>query len=191
MLDLSVDLDDDPAFAEIAFRIIDGAVAVHRPSDVRVFKIDNWFDHKWLCFSGKVIGLIGIWQKGLTIPPFVANRLVRQWHFQSHEGEGYRSLGDGPNIHHRGWSAENLNRRVSHIAPSSALFWFSGNTKATGRGSLMGYLPVEQEYWCWFLSFRRDGEWKIARRKNIHEYEVRMFDQAVAGVSGDIVKGGQ
>lgn len=190
MLGLSADLDDDPAFAALAFRLIDGAVAKHRPADVRVFKIDNWFDHKWLGFSGKILGAAGVWKGSLTIPPFVANRLVRQWQFQRDaERGGYRWLGPGPDIHHRGWSAENLNRRVSLITPFSALFWFSGNSMATGRGSVMGYMPIEQEHWQWFLSFRHDEEWKIVRRKNIHEYEVRSFKEAADEIHDVAVEG--
>lgn len=39
----------------------------------------------------------------------------------------------------------------------------------------MSYIPVEDDYWTWFLAFELRSEWEIARRKNIHEYEVRLF----------------
>jgi hypothetical protein len=179
MFDLNPDPDDDPNFVELVSRLIGGAAAVHQPGDVRIYKIDNWFDHKWLRFSGKVIGAVGIWASDLTIPPFVFNRVVRRWHYLRGEfGTDYRLLGPGPDIHHRGWSARNLQRRVRQIAPTSALFWFSGNTSETGRGSLMAYIPVEQDHWPWFLAFARAAAWKIIRRKNIHPYEVRLFQEA-------------
>lgn len=171
--------DDDPKFLAYVDQLIAGALAVHSPEDVRVFKIDNWFDHKWLGFSGKVLGMIGVWQKAPTLPPFVANRIVHQWHFRRDDDGCYQPLGSGPDIHHRGWSCVNLQRRVQLVVPSSALFWYSGNTLATGRGSLMGYIPVEELCWRWFLSLIRDGSWKAARRKNIHAYEVRLFEEAV------------
>jgi hypothetical protein len=167
--------------AELVAHLISGAVARHRPQDVLVFKIDNWFDHKWLGFSGRVIGQVGVWQEDLTLPPFVANRIVQRWQYLLDEdGDGYRMAGSGPDIHHRGGSAQNLQHRVRQVVPTSALFWFSGNTSNTGRGSLMGYIPVEQEHWSWFLAFVRDGGWKVARRKNIHDYEVRSFEDAAA-----------
>ena len=173
--------DDDPNSLAFVDRLIAGALAVYRPEDVRVFKIDNWFDHKWLMFSGKVIGAVGVWQKDPTLPPFVANRIVHQWHFRRDDDGGYQPLGSGPDIHHRGWSSENLQHRVRLVVPTSALFWYSGNTLATGRGSLMGYIPVEDDCWTWFLSLIRDGSWKVSRRKNIHAYEIRSFEEAAEG----------
>jgi hypothetical protein len=172
------DADDDPHSLELVDRLITGALAIHEPEDVRIFKIDNWFDHKWRCFSGKVLGSIGVWQQDLTLPPFVANRIVKQWHFGRDAVGGYQPLGSGPDIHHRGWSSENLQHRVRLVVPTSALFWYSGNTSATGRGSLMGYIPVEEGRWTWFLSLIGDGCWKVTRRENIHAYEVRSFEEA-------------
>jgi hypothetical protein len=42
----------------------------------------------------------------------------------------------------------------------------------------MGYIPVENDLWPWFLTLVLEKEWRIARRKGIHEYEVRLFRQA-------------
>ncbi len=44
----------------------------------------------------------------------------------------------------------------------------------------MGYIPLERDYWTWFLALELKDDWQIARRKNIHEYEVRMFREADA-----------
>ena len=192
-------------FFEHASRIISGAVEIHRPREIRIFKIDNWFDHKWLAFSGKGIGAIGIWntQEFLTLPPFVQNRLVDQGQYVRDESSGrYAFIGAGTNIHYRGWSARNLQRRVTRIVPDTALFWYSGNSATTGRGSLMGYLPLDQdvcgdrtssaphirrweealsldrEHWAWFLGFGREAGWKVARCRNIQTHEVRMLERA-------------
>jgi hypothetical protein len=125
------------------------------------------------------VGAVGTWRKELTIPPFVANRIVHQLHFeQDHSSGVYQLTMPGKNIHHKGSSAENLSRSVKQIAPNSALFWYSGDTLETRRGSLMGYIPVEDDVWPWFLAFVRNGQWKIARRNSIHEYEVRLFESA-------------
>jgi hypothetical protein len=178
MFEWNTAADDDPDFIKFVSRLVAGAVEVHQMPIVRVYKVDNWFGHNWLGFSGKALGAVGVWARALTIPPFVANRILCQWHYERDElSDGYQLVDIGHDIYHHGWSAVNLQRRVRHVVPSSALFWFSGNTLANGRGSLMAYLPVEQDYWLWFLALVRDGEWKISRRKDIHENEVRLFEE--------------
>jgi hypothetical protein len=44
----------------------------------------------------------------------------------------------------------------------------------------MGYIPVEKEYWTWFVAFKRDVDWQVTKRKGIHEYEVRAFQDTCA-----------
>jgi len=77
-VELPADDTDDPEFSGLVAQIITGAVVTHRPPRACIFKIDHWFDHKWLAFSGKVVGAAGSWRKQLTVPPFVANRIVEQ-----------------------------------------------------------------------------------------------------------------
>ena len=57
-LNLTSDSTDDPQFVGLVARIISGAAVTHLPPEVRVFKIDHWFDHKWLAFSGKLLGAV-------------------------------------------------------------------------------------------------------------------------------------
>src|SRR4051794_12954234 len=106
MIDLGTAPDDDRGFIELISRLIAGAATTHRPLDLLIYKIDNWFDHKWLGFSGQTLGALGVWARPLTLPPFVPNRVIRGWHYQREEvGGGYRELGSPPDVHHRGWSA--------------------------------------------------------------------------------------
>jgi hypothetical protein len=178
-LKLTPESADDAQFIGLVDELISGAVAIHQPAEVLVLKIDHWFDHKWLGFSGKVVGAVGSWRKQLTLPPFVANRVVDQRRFVRNDAVGrYEISGQVPGVHHEGPSAANLRRTVKQVVPDAALFWYSGDTAATGRGSLMGYVPVEQDHWPWFIAFSRAGDWRIARRKGIHEYEVRMFKES-------------
>ena len=118
-------------------------------------------------FFRKVARCGGFWAKRLTVPPFVANRVIDQWHYIRSEASGtYQFIGPGPNIHHQGRSADNLHRSLKQIVPTSALFWYSGNTNETGRGSLMGYIPVNEDHWPWFLAFARHGDWRRCGRKS-------------------------
>jgi hypothetical protein len=177
-LDVTSDATDDLAFVDLVAQIITGAVITHKPQSVFTFKIDHWFDHKWLAFSGKFLGAVGSWRSPLTVPPFVANRVIDQIQYALDAATStYIPQSVGPEIHHRGRAEENLHRFVRQVAPGSALFWYSGDTTNTGRGSLMGYIPVEADYWPWYLAFIRNGQWRIARRKGIHEYVARMFDK--------------
>jgi hypothetical protein len=176
---LPAEESDDSDFIRLVNEIISGAVATHQPNKVHIFKIDHWFGHKWLKFSGKSLGAVGTWANQLTIPPFVANRIVGQRDFDLDDSQGtYHFVGKLSNIHHQGWAAENLTRSIQQVAPTAALFWVSGDTVSTGRGSLMSYIPVEQEHWPWFVAFARKTEWNVTHRKNIHEYELRMFQQS-------------
>lgn len=178
-ISLKCEWDDDQEFVDGVNRIVSGAVARHQPAEFCVFKIDNWFGHKWLAFSGKLLGAVGSWRDPLTVPPFVANRIVGQCYFkQTALTREYHLESKHLKIHHRGSAEENLLRPVQRICPGCALFWYSGNTKSTGRGSLMGYLPVEGEIWPWFLAFVRNGDWRVSHRKSIHEYELRLFASA-------------
>ena len=169
---------DDPGYIDAIARLIGGAAGSEQINDVRVFKIDNWFDHKWLQFSGNIAYNVGVWQKRTTVPPFVPNRVVWQGHYLKGEHQGELGLsGPGESIHVLGRSAANLSRRIADIVPSSGLFWFSGNSGPDGRGCLMGYLPTaEQKLWCWYVGLERRDGWKIARRHGIQPYELRRFD---------------
>jgi hypothetical protein len=44
MFDWNAAADDHPDFIKLVSRLITGAVAVHQTPDVRIYKIDNWFD---------------------------------------------------------------------------------------------------------------------------------------------------
>src|SRR5262245_39706139 len=84
--------DDDPAFLACVDRIIAGLIERHRPEEVYLVRISNWFDQKWLRFSG--IGRVAhhggisihtaldeFSQDQLTFPPFTPNRVVTQHYF--------------------------------------------------------------------------------------------------------------
>jgi hypothetical protein len=176
---LPIDAHDDARFIRIVDELVRGAVGRHHPAEVYAFKIDQWFDHKWLSFSGKVVGAVGSWRAPLTVPPFVANRRIGQWRFVRDDVSGtYRLAGKAAQVHHHGPSSGNLRRTVKRIVPTAALFWYSGATAATGRGSVMGYIPIANEHWPWYIGFDRLDDWRVTRRKGIHEYEIRLFREA-------------
>ena len=44
--------NDDVQFVELVNPIISALISGSFPEEIFVMKIDNWFDHKWLKFSG-------------------------------------------------------------------------------------------------------------------------------------------
>jgi len=136
---------------------------------LHLIHIDNWFDHKWLAFSGKALGALGIWKKGdrLTVPPFVPSRVLAQqsW-YHDPVSDSFRPE-SSQKIHLDVRSETNLQRRVSMVAPEAALIWYTGNTVENQRGAIMAYLPVDDGYWTWYVGLIGGEEWRVSDVKGI------------------------
>lgn len=109
-------------------------------------KINNWFGSNWLGFSGKALGALGVWNKprnmpadNIRIPPFVPARVVSQRRFA---GPAYEEVSSSKPIHIRVPSSFALLRKAAIAEPRTALVWYSGNSKTTGRGAVMVYVPI-------------------------------------------------
>ena len=77
---------DDPDFVTLTGRITRALASEFSPKQVVVVRIDNWFDRKWLAFSGIVFSGVGRWNEELTVPPFNANRVLEERHYQDSNG---------------------------------------------------------------------------------------------------------
>ncbi len=51
-MQIGVGETDDPYFIELLNRLIRALVIRVAPQQLWIIQIDNWFDHKWLRFSG-------------------------------------------------------------------------------------------------------------------------------------------
>lgn len=164
--------DDAPDFVRQVEQVAHGIIHRHAPESVVLIKIDNFFGSKWLGFSGKVIGLLGVWHKpyyqpadNIRIPPFVPNRVVTQRRFA---GPAYREIDCGKSIHKGIPSYLALSRKAAGIAPGSALIWYSGNSIATGRGAVMAYIPVDGSYWPWYAALETgESSWSVSETWDI------------------------
>jgi hypothetical protein len=174
---------DDPQFVELAKQLISGLMTIDFPDEIFVVKIDNWFDHKWLKFSG--IGRVGFFldfrlerdtaldefrQDKITIPPFNPNRVVGEYYFvRDSAGECVASLGK-PYVHERklASSSHNLHKRIIDLASSALLVWLSSNTKKNGRGSIMVYEVNGPDVQTWYVGLsKQEKEWKVHRTEGI------------------------
>jgi hypothetical protein len=181
---------DDSRFADILYAIVDGILARHQLKELFVTAIDNWFDHKWLRFSG--IGVVPFEspsfmnmadaaldefsQDKVTLPPFSPKRITRQSYFRR-DGRTlvYVKQERRTPLHkkQRESSSKNLQRRIQDISDSGFFVWYSSNTLSQERASIMAYLVKNHEIETWFASFLRGAYWKLHDTKGIDRELIR------------------
>ena len=184
--------NDDPAFLACLDQIISGVIARSRPEEVYIIRIDNWFGHKWLTFSG--IGRVHFDDSGLlgrdvalgefhadrvTFPPFNPKRVRSQVYFCSTTKGYYEEQAPARLIHRpkRQHSSQNLDHRVVDFSDAGVFIWFSSETAGNSRGSVMAYSVNGTDVSTWFASFSRDDKWRINRVKGISRNDVESMVQ--------------
>lgn len=170
---------DDPQFLEKIERVLGNIFRQGNTERYIVCRVDNWFDHKWLGFSGKAIGVVGFWKgKRLTVPPFTPNRILEERHF-SKQGSEFIESEDFKSIHAKQTSADNLYRYIDRVVGPSTLAWFSSETEKNGRGSLMVYTVIsESAQRAWYVSFNknRDGNWSYGKSLGISVSQLKEME---------------
>ncbi len=177
LIGLTTNKDDDADFISLTQRLIHGIVSTRRLDDYCVVRIDNWFGDRWLNFSGKTLGALGVHKPTrVTFPPLVPSR-VRSYTLSRFDAteDDYCAVEEGQPVHKWQSSGTNLQNFVESAFPESSFFWFSGNSGANRRGSVMGYVSGNGECWTWYLEFRKDTEWKQSKGINIAPDEVRFY----------------
>jgi hypothetical protein len=179
--------EDDSAFIKLVSQAISGELEAKAVLGLFVVRIDNWFDHKWLNFSGKGRVAFGHFtgfaacdpetaldefhRKGpqSTFPPFTPNRVIAQDFYRKDQHGSYVLEDDGPWIHSaaREMSSTNLHKRIAKHHNSCLFVWFSLNTLANRRGSLMVYRANGRIITSWYASFSCDSEWRVVRTQGI------------------------
>src|SRR5271165_3435238 len=122
---------DDPRFTDLVGRAVAGEVDAQTALGLFIIRIDNWFDHRWLNFSGK--GRVAYGPTGIpsydpdtaldefhrqgtktTFPPFNPNRVITQ-DFYRRGATSYALEEDGPWVHSaaKERSSANLRRRIA------------------------------------------------------------------------------
>lgn len=155
---------DDIGFAQQVRPIVAGVLHVVEPLEVYLVKIDNWFGEKWLGFSNKLVGAVGVqYRQTLRVPPFVPARVVAQ-RFHRREADGDYIEGDAAlNLHVEQTSEDNARRLMSVVCPNAAVFWWSGGSRTNQRGSLMAYLPTSSGHSGWYADFKKVHEWSVGK----------------------------
>src|SRR5947209_7067041 len=123
MIDIIAFEDDDPAFLALIGSVVRGALLVYQPRELYVVKVDNWFDHKWLGWSGMDFGPGGPLSEEFTLSAFTPNRIRSQHHFVwNAQAADYICDGTSSALHvHQQTSQTNLGnfgREVAKRSPS-------------------------------------------------------------------------
>src|SRR5947207_2770595 len=156
---------DDPGFIAKVENVAHHAMAAYEADELFLIHVKGWFDHKWLKYSGNVLGVVGVWKKDVTVPPFHLNRILVEHHFVRGP-EGWRE-GSG-SLHLWQRSSENLKRTLRQFSDSGFFLWFSGDTLHNGKGSVMGYSVRGQEVDAWFVALeRKPAGWRATLHKGI------------------------
>ncbi len=165
--------NDDPQFIALANQLLEGTITSNRPAEVYLIRIDQWFDAKWLKFSGKVLGALGVWCKSTTIPPFHPNRVLSETHLSATpDSDAFAPTPAAP-LHIAQASDQNLTRFICRVSQSAVFFWCSSSTLSLDRGSIMLYRTEQDEVFSWYASFHKTSEWKLDRHRGISPGEVQ------------------
>jgi len=180
--------DDDSSFLHLIDGTFSGILHNSKPKEAWLIKVDNCFDKKWLNFSG--IGIVHFpnWgmlapeaaldefsQDRVTFPPFTPNRVIEQSCFARTPDGDYVRHSARRTVHQglRQSSTSNLQRRVSDFSDSAVFAWYSSNTLASGRGTLMVYSVSGDVVETWFAAFKRDPDWRLELVAGISRDEVQ------------------
>jgi hypothetical protein len=169
--------DDDAEFIAQIEKTIAGVLSECSPSSVELVKIDNWFGGRWLGFSGKTLGMLGLRKEPLTVPPFVPSRVI--WH-KRFDAPEFVEREPGRPIHISIESQQALLRKMTDVAPKTTVIWFSGNTKTTQRGSVLVYSWASRSYWDWYAEWAKDDVWRVSNTLNTKKSEVEQLIKSTA-----------
>ena len=112
------------------------------------------------------------YQDKVTFPPFTPNRVLAQWSF-ARRGQNYVEVpSQVPHRSKKQPSETNLQNRVQEFSRSASFVWYSANTLANARGSVMVYNVADDVVKCWFAAFSRKEIWKLQTTKGVSLQEV-------------------
>lgn len=181
--------DDAPEFIESINKILGTMIFQYRLKEIVIIKIKNWFDHKWLNYSGKAVvpfdfmdlpefdkagntALEAQWRDEITIPPFHPNRVISNEYFFKEEtgNERIRYV-----LHRFKNSNENIHNRIKDTFTDGIAIWYSSHTKTNQRGSLMAYRIQDNEVNSLYATIENRNGWKITATKGIGLNELKAY----------------
>jgi hypothetical protein len=177
-MDIQPEPDDAIEFVSQVQTCVNGVLFLHKPRELVLINIDNWFGQKWLHFSGKALGAVGVCRgnQDLTVPPFVPNRVRSERRFVA---PTYLEVTAQNPVHAAMESQYALHRAMSNIVPGASVIWYSGGSRRAGRGSVMAYLLIEDSFWTWYVELGESRSWGVVTAKGISENEFSAIKKPV------------
>ena len=186
---ITTDKGDAVTFIGFINKIVAMLVFQYGIKEIRYIKIDNWFDHKWLNYSGKAVvhfdfgglkkfddrnnsALDSQWKEKITVPPFHPNRVVYERYFRK---TPVKNKVFEYAIHNKINSNDNIHNRIDRYTSNGLFVWFSSNSAINQKGSLMIYRVQEEEIQTWYATFENKGSWQLTRTKGIGLHELREY----------------
>jgi hypothetical protein len=179
MVSLQHHASDDAEFIALAERVINAESTIVSARVLHLVKIDSWFGSRWYSFTGKVMGAFGVHTTAdLKIPPFHPHRVISETRFR---------LTDPPNTLSIDEPFHTLRSSDAKFFYSFGVFkggdetvagaWYSGNTAANGRGSIMMYHATREAKAGWYVGLERRDGWKLVRSVGIdHRHWMTVID---------------
>lgn len=179
-----VDETDDSEYLRLVNNVVRKLRRQLKVDEVFVIKIKNWFDHKWLNFSGKLAipfdtspyselhsALKDHWADKKTFPPFSPNRMIvaTRWSKLDHDKSTLNQ------IHKWQPTSQNLYRRIQQYTNDALFVWYTSNTKINKQGAIMAYSIKEETVTSWYASFVYEKQWKVKKTKEIAREDVEML----------------
>ena len=181
---IKIESGDANDFIIILNKMIIRLVDKFQIGEICLIKIKNWFDHKWLNYSGKSVvqfhggaGLIETslnneWREKITVPPFNPNRVLSELFFRNLKTDNKMFE---KTLHTWKDSNDNVQNRISKYTKDGMFIWYSSDTEINQKGSLMVYIVQEDEIKTFYASFINKNGWKINRAKNASVSELESF----------------
>lgn len=163
--------NDNPNFILNCEKITHNLIEFWKPTEIFVNRIDNWFDQKWMGFSGTIMHKISVWKGETTAPPFHPNRVELSEFYEKTAGR-YMKKENPKTLHIYQESKDNLKRHISEFTNDGLFVWYSGNSKVNGVGTLMCYLVRESECRPFFITLTEKKEWSVSQTKGISQKEI-------------------
>ncbi len=185
MIEIKFDNTDAKGFKVIVATIVSNLIKTFDPDEISIVRIKNWFDHKWLNYSGKQIlkydtkphpgipfALEPYWNKEITVPPFNLNRVLSE---SVHRIKGISNVLFEEVLHKFQWSTENRNNLISRRTNNGLCIWISSNSETNKQGSLMVYQIKDSEIQSWYASIQESNGWKVNKTKGIDKNQIQLM----------------
>jgi len=176
MIDIIPTSDDDLDFISIVIRIFNENAVKYNPNELYLIQIDNWFDHKWLKYSGKRSGIVPIWKHRITVPSFTPNRVLKEtYYIKGSEKKEYQEKTLIKSLHQYYPAKGSERYYIDELTESGMFLWYSGNTKANKYGSVMIYIYTKEHSKQWYASFVLKDVWELNKTKRIDPKEINII----------------